>query len=84
MAGSKISPQFPPLNEQFLQQRRIGIEIRLDPDTPEPEIPSSLVACDPGSDNSLGLFNRVDVDALETWAKNTNFMSGSPGYSVVF
>ena len=70
-------PQSPPLNEQLLQQMRMGIDIPLDPDMPEPKLPPSCVAGDPGSDNCLGLFYLVDVDVLETWAKNSNLKSGS-------
>ena len=58
---------------------RIGIAILLDPGMPEPELFPFPVVGDPGSDNFLGLFYQVDVDALETWAKTTKFMSGSLG-----
>ena len=61
---------------------RIGIEKLLDANMPEPELSPFPVAGDLGSDNCLGLFYRVEVDALETWAKNSNFMSGSFRYSV--
>ena len=50
------SPQSPPLQHQVPTQMRIGIEIHLDPDMPEPELTPSSVAGDDGSDNFLGLF----------------------------
>ena len=52
-------------------QMMIEIEIPLDPDMPEPELTPSPVAGDDGCDNFLGLFYRVDVEALEEWAKVT-------------
>ena len=61
---------------------RIGIEFRLDPDMPEPELTPSPVAGDHGSDNFLGLFYRVDVKALEEWANVTNFLMGGLGFKV--
>ena len=61
---------------------RIEIENSLDPDMPKPELYPSPVVGNPGSDNCLGLFYRVDVYAVKTWARNTNFLSGSLGYSV--
>ena len=59
---------------------RIGIEIPLDPDMPDSELTRSAVAEDHGSDNFLGLFYRVDVEALEEWANVTNFMMGRLGF----
>ena len=82
MATSINSLQSPSLKDHVPEQTRIGIEIYLDPDMPEPKLSLSLVAGDPGSDSCLGLFYRVDLDALETWAKKINFLSGSFGYSV--
>ena len=79
MVASNNSPQSLPLNEQVPQQMRIGIEVTLDP---ESELSPSPVTRGPGLDNWLGLFYRVDVDALEIWAKNTNIMSVSFGCSV--
>ena len=79
---NRSSAQSPPLKEQVPQQMRIGIEIPLDPDMTEPELSPSPVAGDPGSDNCLGLFYCVDVEALETCGDDTNFLSGSLGYSV--
>ena len=69
MAASNTSPQFPPLNEQVPQHTRSGIDIPLDRDMPEPQLSRSPVAGHPCSDNCLGLFNRVDVDAPQTWAQ---------------
>ena len=76
------SPKSSPLNEQVPHYMRIAIEIRLDPFMPKPEVFLSPVAGDPGPVNCLELFFPVDVDALATWAKNVNFLSGSLGYSV--
>ena len=73
MAANNNSPQYPPLNGQIQQQVRVAVEIVLDPDMPEPEESHSPVAGDPGSDNCLGLFYRIDVDALETWDKKRSF-----------
>ena len=49
------------LNEQILQQMRIGIERTSGPDMPEPELSPSPVAGDAVPDNCLGLFYHVDV-----------------------
>ena len=54
--ANRNSPQSPPLQDQVPNQMRIGIEIPLDPDIPEPELTPSSVAGDDGSDNFLGLF----------------------------
>ena len=56
MADNNSSHQSPPLNEQVSQQMKIGIEIPLDPDMPEPELTLAPVTVDPGSENCLGLF----------------------------
>ena len=48
----------------------------------EPELTLSPVAGDDGSDKFLRLFNRVDVEPLEEWAKVTNFMMGGLRFSV--
>ena len=75
------SPPSPPLQDQVPNQMRIGIQIPLYPDKPEPELTRSTVAGDHESDNFLGPFYRVDVEALEEWAKVTNFMIGGLGFS---
>ena len=75
------SPKSPQLQDQVPTQMRIGIGIPLDTDIPEPELTLSPVAGDDGSDNFLRLFYRVDVEALEEWAKVTNFMMGGLGFS---
>ena len=80
--ANRNSPQTPPLQDQVPNQMRIGIEIPVDPDMTEPELTPSPVAGDDGSDNFLGLFYRVDVEALEEWAKLTSFMMGGLGFSV--
>ena len=61
---------------------RIGIEIILDLDMPEPELAPFPVAGNDGSDKFLGLFFRVVVEVLEKWAKVTIFMMGGLGFSV--
>ena len=72
--ANRNSPQFPSLQDQVPNQMRIGIEIPFDADMPEPELTPSPVTGDDGSDNLLGLLCRVDVEALEEWAKVTIFM----------
>ena len=74
--ANRNSPQSPPLPDQVPNQMRIRIEIPLDPDMPEPELTHSLVPGDDGSNNFLGLFYRVDIEALEKWAKVINFYDG--------
>ena len=80
--ANRNSPQSPPLLDQVPNQIRMGIEIPLNPDMPEPELTPSPVAGDDGSENFLGLFYRVDVEALEEWANLTNFLMGGLGFSV--
>ena len=50
------SPQSPSLQGQFQNQMKIGIEIPLDHDMPEPELTPSPVAGDDGSDNFWDFF----------------------------
>ena len=78
--ANRNSPQSPPLQDQVPNQMRIGIEVLPDPDMPEPEL--TPWPGDDGSDNFLGLFYLMDVEALEEWAKVTNFMMGVLGFSV--
>ena len=78
-AASNNSSQSLHSNEQVPQQTGIEIEVSLDPDMLDPELFPSPVAGDPGSDTCMGLFYRVDVEALETWANSTIFMSWSLG-----
>ena len=80
--ANRHSPQSPPLQDQVPNQTRFGIEIPLYPDMIEPELTPSPVAGDDGPDNFLGLFYRVDVEALEEWAQVTNFLMGGLGFSV--
>ena len=61
---------------------RIGIEIPLDRYKPEPELTPSPVAEDRGSNEFMGFFYRVVVEALEEWANVTNIMKGGLGFSV--
>ena len=63
--ANRTSPQSPPVQEQGPNQMRIGMAIPLDPDLPEPEPALFPVARVDGSDNFLGVFYRVDVEALE-------------------
>ena len=58
------SPESPPSQEQIPQRLRIGIEIPLDPFMPKPELTPSSVVPDGNNDNLLGLYYRVDVEAL--------------------
>ena len=53
--ANRSSPQSPPLQDPVSNQMRIGIEILPEPDMPEPELTSSPVAGDDGSDNFLAL-----------------------------
>ena len=81
MANRK-SPQSPPLQDQVPNQKRIGIEILLDPDVPELLLALCPVAGDDGSDNFLELFYGEDVEAVEEWAKVTKFMMGGLRFAV--
>ena len=80
--ANRNSPQSPPLQDQVLNQMRMEIKIALDPDMPQPKLTPSPVAGDHGSNNFLGFFYRVDVEALEKWANLTSFMMGALGFSV--
>ena len=73
--------QSPPLQHQVPNQMRTGTEIPLDPDMPEPELTTSTVAGDSGSDN-LGLFYHVDEEALKDRASVTIFMIGGLVFTV--
>ena len=75
-------PQSPPVQDQVPKQMRIRTEIPLDHDMLEPELTPSPVAGDHGSHDYLGLFYRVDVEALGKWANVTNFIMGGLGFSV--
>ena len=75
-------PQSPPLQDQSPNHIRIGIEFPPDPGVPEPELTFSPVAGVDRSDNFLGLFHRVDVEAPEEWANVTIFMMGGPEIAV--
>ena len=80
--ANRNSQQSPPLQDQVPNQMKIVIEILQDPDMPEPEMIPSPVAGNDGSENLLGLFYRVDVEALEEWAVVTNFLMGGFASSV--
>ena len=84
MAAKIDPPRSPLLNEQRPNNQRLGIEIPLG--LPEhmlqQEMTPSPVAPGEDHDNFLGLFYRVDVEALDEWASVTNFMRGSMGYVV--
>ena len=49
---------------------------------PEPALTPSPVAGDDGTDNFLGLFYRVGLEAPEERANVTNLMMGGLGFSV--
>ena len=82
MAANNISPRSPPLNEQRPNDQILGIEIPLA--LPEhmlqQEMTFSPVAPDEDHENLLGLYYRVDVEALDEWATVTSFMTGRIGY----
>ena len=66
MADNNDSP-WPPLNEQGPNNPRLGIEIPLGlPECmPQQEIATSPVAPFEDNDSFLGLYYRVDVEALD-------------------
>ena len=84
MAAKNDSPRSPLLNEQVPNNTGLGIEILLG--LPEhmrqQEMTPSPVAPDEDHDNFLGLYYRVDVEALDERATVTSFMRGSIGYVV--
>ena len=84
MAAINDSPRSSPLNEQGTNNQRLGIEIPLGlPDhMPQQEMTPSPVVPDEDHDHFLGLYYRVDVEALDEWATVTSFMRGSIGYVV--
>ena len=84
MAANIDSPRSPPLNEQVPNNQRLGIEIPLGlPEhMPQQEMTPSPVALDADHDYFLGLYYRVDVEALDEWATVTSFIRGSIGYVV--
>ena len=84
MAANNDSPRFPPLNEQRLKNQRLGTEfpLSLPEDMPQEEMTPSPVVPDEDHDHFLGLYYRVDVEALDEWATVTSFLRGSIGYVV--
>ena len=80
--ANKNSRQSPPLQDEVLNQMRIGIENPLDPDISEPELSPFLVAGDHRSDNFLKLFHRVEVEVVEEWADVKSCKMGGLGFSV--
>jgi len=84
MSANNDSPRLPPLNEQVPNNPRLGIAIPLGlPEhMPQQEMTPSPVAPGEDNDNFLGLYYRVDVEALDEWATVTSFMRGSIGYVV--
>ena len=78
------SPRSLPPIEQVPNIPRLGIEIPLGltEHMPEQKMIPSTVALDEDNDNFLGLFYRVDVEALDEWATVTFFMRGSIGFVV--
>ena len=75
------SPQSPVLQVQVPNQMRIGIENPVDREMPEPEPTPSAVAGEDVSENFLGFFYRVNLEAPEEWANVTNFTMGGLGFS---
>ena len=56
---------------------KIGIEIALDDNLPEPKLTPSPVATDEKDDNVLWLNYRADVEALNNWVTVALFMRRS-------
>ena len=81
MAANNDSPRSPPVNEQVLNNQRLGNEIPLGlPEhMPQEEMTPSPVVPDEDPDHFQGLYYRVDVEALDEWATVTSFMRGSIG-----
>ena len=79
MAAKNYSPQSPPLNDEAPINPRLGIEVPLGlPEhLPQQKITPSPVAPGENIDNFLGLYYRVDVEALDDLATVTQFMKGS-------
>ena len=84
MAANSDSSRSPPLNKQAPNIPRLGIEIPLGlpEQVPQQVMTPSPVAPDEDHDNFLGLYYRVDVEALDEWATITSFMRGNIGYVV--
>ena len=84
MAANIDSPRSPLLNDRIPNNQRLGIEIPLDlPEhMPQQEMTPSPVVPDEDHDNFLGLYYRVDVEALDEWATVASFMRGNIGYVV--
>ena len=53
--ANRNSPKTPPLQDQVPNKISFGIENTLDPDMPQPELTTSPVAGDDGSDSFSGL-----------------------------
>ena len=70
MAANNDSPRSPPFNEQVPNNQRLGFEIPLGlpKHMPQQEMTPSPVVPDEDHDHYLGLYNRVDVEALDEWA----------------
>ena len=84
MTANNNCPRSPPLNEQVPNNQRlgIGIPLGLPEHMPQEEMTPSPVVPDEDHDHFLGLYYRVDVEALDEWATVTSFMRGSIGYVV--
>ena len=69
MAANNDSPRSPPLNKQVPKNPRLGIEIPLGlPEhMPRQVMTPSPVAPDEDNHYFLGLYYRVDVEALDEW-----------------
>ena len=74
MAANNDSPRSPPLNEQKPNNQRLGIEfpIGLPEHKPQQEMTPSPVAPNEDHDSFLGIYYRVDVEALDKWITVTS------------
>ena len=84
MVANNNCPQYPPLNDQVPNYPRLEIEnpLGLPEHLPQQEMTPLPVAPDENIDNFLGLYYRVDVEALNDWATVTHFMKGSIGFEI--
>ena len=84
MAATNDYPRSPPLYEQVPNNQKLRIEIPLGlpKHMPQEEMTPSPVVPAEDHDHFLGLYYRVDVEALDEWATVTVFMRGSFGYVV--
>ena len=79
MAANNDSPQSPFLNDQVPFNLRLWFQTSsgLPEHLTQQEMTPSPVAPDENNDEFLGLYYRVDVEALDEWATVTHFMRSS-------